>query len=81
LVVVAAVPVLVKVTVGFAEVLLLKPVVGDHEYVVPVVDAAPIVPEAPEHIEILAPAFDTGKGLIVATTAVVVLWHPIVHVA
>ncbi len=75
------VPAFVKVTVGLAEVPLLKPVVGDQEYVFPVTAAAPRVPDAPEHIEISAPALDTGGTLIVAVAAAVGLGQPVVQVA
>lgn len=51
---------LVNVTVGFEDVALLRPVDGDHEYVIPATEGAPIVPDACEQIEISDPAFAVG---------------------
>jgi hypothetical protein len=73
-----AVPVFVNVTVGFATVLLLKPVVGDHKYVFPATAAAPKLPEAPEQMDISAPAFEIG-AVLAATTTVFVTAHNVVE--
>ena len=67
-------------TVGFAEVLLLNPVIGDHEYVLPDTGAAPIVPEIPEHTVISAPAFETGAAVVDTTTEFVEAHNVVVFV-
>jgi hypothetical protein len=67
-VVVAATPPFVNVTVGFDTVLLLKPATGDHKYVFPATATAPSEPVAPEQIVISAPALETGAALAATVT-------------
>ena len=60
--------VVVGFAVGFATVLLLRAVEGDHEYVLPPTAVAPILVEDPVQIAVLAPAEAAGNGFTVTVT-------------
>ena len=52
------------VAVGFDMVVLLNPVDGLHEYVMPGVEAPPMVTDAPLQMSTSLPALAAGKALI-----------------
>jgi len=60
--------VLVGLAVGFDTDALLNPIDGDHEYELPLTDAAPIDADDPLQIVAFDPAVAAGNGLTVTVT-------------